>query len=441
MIAKDGGGSRRLFRCVVVAGVILSAGSANAQQDIDQRFNVPPAPPAANGHSPNAPPEAGRTVNLRDIKGVPPLVQTRVAVNPGDAIAVVNGQTITRAQLADECVARKGKEILEMLINRTIIEQQLRAQKKSVTAAEIDEEIDSVARRFGIDRMNWLKNLEKEKGISPSQYARDIIYPALALRKLCAGRVQVSDKDIKDAFQSQYGDKIRCRMIMVDKQIKAVAIWEELRKNPAAFEKMAQEQSMDPASRAMGGLLTEPITRHAYPKHVADAAFRQLVDGDLGDRNVSNKPKNGSITGPIQYTEAVWVILRREELIPGNDKVTLDDPLVRKQVEEMIYQVKLTETMKTVFEELYRTSGIQNNLVGSVKIANEEKDPDYAVDNKVKLMGGQQPDANGPAGRSPVPGGSTRLPTPAALSPEVSDQFKSLDRPLKPGGNPAPSDQ
>ena len=52
---------------------------------------------------------------------------TAIPVNPTDPIAIVNGQVITRQQLADECVARKGKEILETLINRTLIEQALKA--------------------------------------------------------------------------------------------------------------------------------------------------------------------------------------------------------------------------------------------------------------------------------------------------------------------------
>ena len=105
------------------------------------------------------------------------------------------------------------------------------------------------------------------------QYARDIIYPALALRKLCAGRVQVTPKDLQQAFESQYAEKIRCRMILVDTQAKAVAIWEKLRENPGGFEAIATEQSMDTGSRSLGGLLGEPITRHAYPQTLTDAAF------------------------------------------------------------------------------------------------------------------------------------------------------------------------
>ena len=68
-----------------------------------------------------------------------------------------------------------------------------------------------------VGREAWLRTLDKERGISPVQYARDIIYPALALRKLSAERVQVTPQDIKNAFEAQYGDKLRCRIIMVDK--------------------------------------------------------------------------------------------------------------------------------------------------------------------------------------------------------------------------------
>ena len=77
-----------------------------------------------------------------------------------------------------------------------------------VTAADIDQEIDTVAQRFGITREGWLRTLDKERSISPVQYARDIIYPALALRKLVPGRVQVTPDDLKNAFEAQYGEKI-----------------------------------------------------------------------------------------------------------------------------------------------------------------------------------------------------------------------------------------
>ena len=320
-------------------------------------------------------------------------VLTAVPVNPTDPIATVNNEVITREQLATECVARRGKEILETLIARKLIEQALRKAKLEVTPAEVDQEIDRVANQLGggIGREAWLRTLDKEKGISPVQYARDIIYPALALRKLASPMVQVTEDDERIAFEAQYGDKVRVRLIMTDTLRKAQEIWEELRKsNGQNFERLAQERSMDTGSRSLGGLLAEPISRHAFPTHVSDAAFRQLVDGDKTDKT-AQKPKDGAISGPIQVAEATWVILKREEVIPAQPGVTLASADVRKQMHEMIYEVKLKEAMNEYYVGLVKAALIDNRLTGTTKEANE--DAQYAehakADEDVKLMGGQ----------------------------------------------------
>jgi len=433
MIAKDRGRKLRWLGFVLVVVVIVSASPARAQQDSQQRFQVPPPAPrtAAPGSKKAAVPK-----NLSEID-VPGLQPTMIPVNPTDPIAIVNGQIISRQQLADECVAREGKKVLELLIHRTLVEQALRNRKLEVTAAEIDQEIETVAKRFGISREAWLRTLDKERGISPVQYARDIIYPAIALRKLCAGRVQVTPNDLKMAFEAQYGDKLRCRMILVDKQAKAVQIWEDLRKNPNGFEKMAQEQSMDTGSRSLGGLLAEPMQRHAYPTTISDAAFHQLVDGDPLDRDPSHKPKDGDFTGPIQAADSGWIILRRESLVAADKTANLKDERVRMQTYEMVYQVKLKEAMILVFQDLLKQSAIENQLTGTVKLANEEQNPDFGVDHDVKLMS-PQPEGKGRGTQGPAPDGSvsrTKLPPPAALSPEAAQQFEKLQRPLRPSGD------
>ena len=195
-------------------------------------------------------------------------------------------------------------------------------------------------------------------------------------------------------------------MILVDKQPTAIAIWEELRKNPGGFEKIAQEQSMDTASRSLGGLLAEPITRHAYPQNLSDAAFYQLVDGDPADRDPSHKPKDGDFTGPIQVGEMVWVILRRESVVPADKTASLKDERVAKQTYEMIYEVKLKEAMQDRLQgadqgrrdrkpvDRHRQAG-QRGERSLLRQSTED----------VKLMGGQPADKGGcdaeAAGRGP----------------------------------------
>ncbi len=405
MIAMERGRTIRWMGMALAALLVLGTEPAMPQQTGKAKgtATTPASTPRAAAPDPARAAAAG--------PDAPRLQLTAIPVNPTDPIALVNGESITRQQLADECVARRGEEILETLVARRLIEQALRGQKKQVTAQEIDQEIENVAMQMaGIGREAWLRTLEKERGISPVQYARDIIYPALALRKLAADRVQVSKEDLKSAFEAQYGDKLRCRIIMVDKLRTAQEIWEQLRKNPAGFEKMAQERSMDSGSRSLGGLLAEPITRHAYPQNVSDAAFPQLVDGDPEDKDPAHKPKDGDITGPIQVAEATWIILRREGVIPAQ-KVDPNNEQIRKATYEMIYQVKLKEAMNEYFANLMHAAAIDNKLTGRIKLANEE---DGQADETVQLMGHQQ--QNPPPAPTPAPGRS-KLPTPAGISP------------------------
>jgi parvulin-like peptidyl-prolyl isomerase len=428
MIAKECGRKYLFFAFALVAAVGGTGQSAIAQDDGTQKYSVPPPAPRTTTSEEPAKGQK-KTVRLDEIEA-PNLQLTRVPVNLDDPILKVNGQVITRRQLADECIARKGKEIAETMIRRTLVEQALRARKLEVTAAEIDQEIESVAKRFSISREGWLRTLDKERNITPIQYARDIIYPALALRKLCAGRVQVTNNDMQQAFEAQYAEKIRCRMILVDTQAKAMQIWGQVKDNPAGFAQVAMEQSMDNGSKALGGLLAEPITRHAYPQTISDAAFEQLVDGDKADKDPSHKPKDGSLTGPIQVSESVWIILRRETLVPADTRFTLKDEEVRKRTYEMIYEVKLKEQMGMVMQELIKASAIENQLTGTVKLANEEKQTEFGVQDDVRLMsnpphGQAAPKASGAMSAAARQKMATQ--PPPGLSPEVTREFEKIN--------------
>jgi foldase protein PrsA len=432
MIALDRGRKAASFLLAAATAGALAASPASAQLFKGRNANNP-APAAAPAPAPA--PTPGETPQLKLVK---------VPVNTTDPIAIVNGEIITRQQLADECVARKGQEILETLIARRLIEQAMRSKKMEVTAADIDAEIDRVAMQTaGVTREVWLRTLDKEKGISPAQYARDIIYPALALRKLAAPRVQVTEQDIKDAFEANYGPRMRCRIIMTDNISKAKEIWEQLRKNPAGFEKIAKERSLDSSTRSLGGLLPEPIARHAYPRTVSDSAFAQLVDGDPQDKDPRHKPKDGDITGPIQVNEGAWVILKREALSEASAQ-NPTDPTVRKMLNDQMFDVKLTEAMKTIYEDLMRGSSIDNKLTGQVKMANEEDHPDFRqnLDGNVKLMSsaGETKPSAATAGRvtGPTSRAAAAGQTPAGVPADAVNTARSVQQTIQapPGSSP-----
>jgi len=365
---------------------------------------------------------------------VPKLVETRIPTSPNDTVARVNNQIITRQQLADEAIARKGEEVLETLIARLMIDQALKARGLSVTADEVNAEIEATAQRMaGLSREAWLRTLAKERNISPIQYARDIVYPSLALKKLAQNRVQVTEDEIDQAFESMYGEKLRVRVIMVDKLRAAQDAWEKLRANPAGFEKLAMEISID-QSRSAGGLYTEPIARFSYPRNISDAAFVQLVDGDPKDKDPSHKPKDGDITGPIQLTESTWVIMKREGLIPRKE-MEKKDPAIRENLRQLVFDARIKEKMAEVYAELEKQTEIENKLSGRIKLANEEAQPEAqdlpqrqptAAQAPAGVNGAADPAVRQAAAAAAAKGQRVNVPAPKAVDPAEIRRAETL---------------
>jgi hypothetical protein len=351
MIAKNPG---RTVRWGLVA--LVTAGSVGGFSVFGQQPGTgrAPAKGAAN-------PKVGEEGEVKAvIKAVP--------VNPNDPVAIINGEPITRVQLSDECVARKGKEILETLIARKLIEQAMQRNKMQITAAEIETEIENLAMRMAqVSKEKWLATLDKERGISPMQYRRDIVYPALALRRMAAPRVEVTANDIQVAYEAKYGDKLVCRMIALNSDKEAKEVWAKVKQNPAGFQKEAELRSQDESTRAMGGLLGRPLSRHENPLALSDKAFRDLVDGEPNDHDPTHKPKNGDISGIIEVGDArSWVILKRENVIPAQ-AVNKNDPYVQKDLKELMYEAKVQREMAVLFEQISESATIDNLLTGHTR--------------------------------------------------------------------------
>ncbi|RUL89317.1 SurA N-terminal domain-containing protein [Tautonia sociabilis] len=330
---------------------------------------------------------------------LPPLALRAVPANPSDPIAVVNGEVISRQRLADECVARHGLEVLDTLIMRSLIDQAIKTRGISVTAAEIDSEIDRDAARAGIDRENFLRALARERNLSPRQYAEYIAFPGVALRKLAEPSVQVTEEDLERAFEAYFGPKLVVRMIMVDSLAKAKDVWNQVKANPGGFATIARNLSLDKDSAPLGGLLSQPISRYSEPLQVSDAAFAQLVDGDPDDKDPSHKPKDGDFTGPIQVNETAWVIFQRERLEPGQD-VDRQDPKLIEQMTASIFEAKLQERMKTVMEDLFLQAAVENHLTGQIKLSGQEQSQAAVKDEEVNRVRMSKPEQEIPPSRA-----------------------------------------
>jgi len=256
--------------------------------------------------------------------------------------ALVNGEQITRQELAQECLRHYGKEVLESLANKYLIVIECRRRGISVSQEEVNVEVERWAKRFGLPQDRWLKMLKEERGIGPAQYASDIIWPMLALRKLAGDRLAATAEELTAEYETRYGAAVKARLIMTTDAQKAAKVRAAAAANPASFGDLAKEYSDDTASASLKGLI-QPIRKHAGNKQIEQAAFG-LKDGEVSE---------------VMQIANQYVILQRESLIPARE-VRLDQ--VRTQLEEAVRDRKLRDVSAKVFQDLQKKATIINVL-------------------------------------------------------------------------------
>jgi len=269
----------------------------------------------------------------------------RASVGQERYLARVNGELVTWDEVAQECVDRHGKDVLENVINRKIIQQACTQQNITVTEAEVNQEVLRISKRFGLDIDGWYNLLLTERGLSRVQYQRDVIWPILALKKLANEKIVISDQDLKKAYQNNYGEMVKARMIMMDHPRRIVELWEKIRKNPDDFERFAREYSIEPNSAALGGAIP-PIRRYSGDVNLSNAAF---------------KLKPGEFSGIIQLGDGLnrYVILKCE----GRTKpVTHDLKSVQADLHATLSEEKIQSAVARVFDKLKKQSQIDNYI-------------------------------------------------------------------------------
>lgn len=267
------------------------------------------------------------------------------AAPEAQVVAVVNGQQISRQHLGNECIRRYGEDVLESMLNKHLIWQECKQRGVVITQGDVDAEIESMAAKFGLQVDRWLSLLERERDIAPDKYKRDIIWPTLALRKLAAGEIEVTEQELKEAFESQYGPKVKVRMILCDSRQDAESVHAKAVAEPNRFGDFAKTFSKDKMSAPARGLI-EPIRKHSGPADLERIAFGL---------------KEGQISPIIPFVNQ-FIILKCEGHM-GANYVTGDQvERVKAQLHDQIRDKKLRVTAGTLFQRLQKSANVVNGL-------------------------------------------------------------------------------
>ena len=262
-------------------------------------------------------------------------------------VAKVNGQEIPRNELGKECLAHFGEEVLETLVNKELIVAHCKLKNIAVTSQEVQDEIGRMAERFALPKGQLLKMLKEERGISPAQYANEIIWPTVALRKLAAGRLKVSEQELQEAWDMLYGPAVQARLIACRTAVQAEKVWKMAVERPEDFGDLARQFSADANSASADGYI-QPIHRHQGDPKIEKIAFAL---------------KPGEISEVIQIGNQ-YVILKCEAKLAAQQ---VPRSKVDKVLAESIRDKKLRQASDDLFKELQDSAKIENVLNDPVK--------------------------------------------------------------------------
>jgi parvulin-like peptidyl-prolyl isomerase len=255
-------------------------------------------------------------------------------------VATVNKEDIHRQELAEACLSQYGKDVLETLVNKSLIIGRCDQLGIKITKQDVDEEIKRMAAQFSFPVDQWLQSLKEQRGIKPDQYRSDIIVPILALRKIAAGQIQPTEQEIDEAFEARFGEAVDARLIVLDKRDIADQVLAKAKAKPDDFGVLARNNSIDAGTASMDGRI-QPIRRYVGDPELEKAAF-QLKPGEIS---------------PVIAVKGQFAIVKCEGRVPAAEGVTKDKKM-HDRLAELVREGKTRKVAEAVYKELHDKSQI-----------------------------------------------------------------------------------
>jgi hypothetical protein len=253
---------------------------------------------------------------------------------------------VSREEFAEYLIARFGKERLDFMLNRKIVD--IECAKHGITAvdAEIEDRLkqDLIAYSGGSPTPLSLHDFEasvlKRFGKTLFEWKEDVIRPKIMMEKLVRSTVDVTEADLKKAFEASFGPKVDCRMIILDGKdvVNAQKVWELARRGRNDFLEQARKSNFIPQLQQAEGKVP-PFHRHMPEKDLEDAAFRL---------------KPGEISGLLTMPDGTRVILLCEKHLPEDASVKMET--VRPQLFRQVKEMRVAQKLPEVFAEMRRVA-------------------------------------------------------------------------------------
>jgi len=258
---------------------------------------------------------------------------------------------ITREELGEYLIQRQGAERLELLCNKKIIDMECRKLGIEVTAAEVEDALAEDLKGLNVDRKTFVDKVLKNYRKNLYEWKEDVIRPKLLLSKMVRSKIQVTDEDVKKAYEAYYGEKVECRIIMWEKGFERAAMtdYPRLRDSEDEFNKAAKNQKSSSLAATAGKI--RPLGRNTTGNDELEKAAFQLQPGEVS---------------PVIGTPEGLVIVKCDKRIPADTTVNLD--AVKEKLTKEIIEKKVAAEIPVAFAELRKKANPKMILQGSNQV-------------------------------------------------------------------------
>jgi len=280
----------------------------------------------------------GRTEGREAIGERPPQEPGTVKL-PAGVVATVNGRPITIDDVNRRLIERYGRAALQVLMVDAALESAAQDAGVTVSEEEIRNRLLEAEQREGGPAK--LRRLLAAQGVDVRQFRRDLRRDLFAEKLLQKqGRLQVTDDDIENLYQREYGERVELAMMLLATEDEAKEV-QRLLAEGADFGRLAHERSQDRATQPLYGRIGQVVRG-------------DLID-ELQETVFSLQPGQVSRTVLTQYGYHIFKVLER---IPAQSVPLVE---VKAKLRRTVRGNKITEQRQALIVELLRQAEIVVN--------------------------------------------------------------------------------
>lgn len=341
--------------------VSLPSGGGPAEiRPVQEALSTPPA-------SVSEPAQAAAVITPKPDAGAgtppaaePPRPEEAKAAEPV-VLAVLDGKPITDVDVMDELWARRGRETLDWMIGKAVLEREMAALDLYVLDAEVDERLalhlEGMRKTF--PNLSVPDDLTRAlSGMRLDEYRERSVWAELALRKIMRAALKPTDEQLRGYYAERQAEfiqpeRVRVSQVFVAPQpdpendgVPGPADWamaEKLILEAHGRLRLGEDFATVARAYGTGGQLSRWVGRGELLRELEEAAFSIAT---------------GSISAPLRSSMGYHILRveeKRERKLPRFEEVKAE---VQERYEDRRFAVIAGEFMTRLREKAIRSGGL-----------------------------------------------------------------------------------